>query len=361
MKNSLQLEIKSVFVGGHLLSSVANDDYSYYGIFNKFLISRDDSEYKKHILNDPSTYAITPSALDSTKFKASIILNMKKYGVDYGQSYQISSEGNDYLSLSVDSAIDVVLSNYLYMLDSKKCWPGTVFVDDNGHFCIQEGVHRQIINMVNGFDSSNFFVTSRSPEWLNFISSMREEGRTMYGGENVLYNKIFHPDFDDFSVIREDRASAIYECVKDRGINSVVDLGAQVGTQGFYLGIRGFRVAFIEYEQKYVAVLKRLCKTYGVDASVFAEDIVLFDLNKVRDYDLMVMTSIFYHLLRNDSDLAMAFIDRVKSIFKFIVIDDEPRTGILPADTLIQIMQGFSPVKILTGADDRNLYLFIKD
>ncbi len=91
----------------------------------------------------------------------------------------------------------------------------------------------------------------------------------MYGDENILYNKIYHPDFDDFSVIRENRAEAIFDIVKNLPIRSVVDLGAQVGTQGFYFGLRGYDVAFVEYEEKYINILNQLCKTYGVNAAIF--------------------------------------------------------------------------------------------
>jgi hypothetical protein len=164
MKNSLKLEIDKLFVGDQLLTSIANDEYTYYGIFKNFLVTRDNSLYKKHIIDEPSTYANTPNALESTKFKALIIINMTKYDIDYGQSYQISSESDEYLSLEIDAALDIVLSNYLYMLDAKVCWPGTIVIDADGRYSIQEGIHRQIINLVNGFSVSNFFIANRSAD-----------------------------------------------------------------------------------------------------------------------------------------------------------------------------------------------------
>ena len=361
MNNTLKIKLKDIYIGDINFLDYLNISDTYYSLFKNALETRDFTRYNKQLLESKETFDASPNAIESTKFRAAVLGLKDKYGVTYDEAYQMTSGSVDHNHLDINSSITRVNSNYLEMLDSKRIWGGILDIDRRGRFSIIEGIHRLVINYVNGIDSADFFINFRHPEWIEFVNFFKEEGRSLYGNENLLYNEIDHAEFANFNVIREDRSKIILEIVLKNNYKSGFDLGCQIAPNAFYLARNGINMSVIEYEAKYVKALNKLCEVYGVNMQIIQKNLLEMEFNSNNRADFAIATSIIYHLIRNNYDSGVNFLNYLKDNFDSLFIDDEPNTGVLPSEKLISLMSGFHFEILMKGKDNRTLFHFKRD
>lgn len=124
-------------------SNAVHDMAPYYVDFTAFV--RDPvvgaARYRARLLADD---AVT----GSTRYRGACILAARKFAIGYDEARHIV-EFMD-LSLTPESAVDLVLENYLAMAASGERFAVYAIVDGSGRFRVMEGLHRLSINIANG-------------------------------------------------------------------------------------------------------------------------------------------------------------------------------------------------------------------
>lgn len=235
-----------------------------------------------------------------------------------------------------------------------------VSIDEFGHIHAVDGLHRSIIYFLLGITNIDVYVIIRDHQWINFLNFFYDESINLYKKPLILYERINHPDFNDFHVIRDNRIEIVSKHIINLNIKTGLDLGCNIGTNTHYLSKIGIKMIGIEYEKKYYDQAIILNKTYNQNTLFINTDIYNF-VNTNKDFfDIVIMLSIFYHLYRNDKISAVKLIEKISSFTSNIIIDDEPNTGILTENDISKLFEKWSIEKIYTGSDNRNIYLIKK-
>lgn len=351
------LEIPS----GAALEQVRHWASSYYGDFYAF-ISGDPRGRDRYMDRLKQFVQEEGSQLRSLVFRATQVWASKEYALTYQEAAQVVTLLNpSEIPLSVDDCLELVMDNYLSMVESPD--PHLVIgrLGPSGRGRIVEGIHRALINQAKGAKVTPFAILERDNEWIDFVSFFRAQGESLYEDDGVLYQGIDHPDFADWRVIREDRSGPILAALSASGVKRALDLGSMVGYYTHKLAVDGIAVTAVEYEEQYARALRVLSDLYGVSdkVTVRREDIYARSyLANEEQYDAVLMLSIVYHLMRRDQERCIEWLGEIKSRFNTIVIDTEPRTGVLPRERVLELFQGFDAQSLYKGKDDREILLF---
>lgn len=304
--------------------------------------------YRSYLLADAT---IT----EQTVFRAASILAARRFGIGYDEARNLVPFMD--LQPSPEEAADLVLANYLDMAATGEVYPIYAIIDHVGRIVVIEGLHRLSINIANGHTTCPVNILRRDPEWLAFLSFFTDQGSTLYKNPKSLYHRIDHPDFADWTVLREDRSSAIISYLKEHRPDAVrgVDIGSMIGFYSHELARAGYEVTAIEKEADYAGALRRLSRLYGVYVDVAETDIYDFDFSGPQ-FDFAVALSIIYHLYRNDKQRCQAFVDDLKTRIPLFFVDTEARTGILPESALRELFAGYEFELLHRGPDDREIF-----
>lgn len=341
-------------VSGSQLSDLIEGDH-YYASFKRMLDDRtaNRDQYKQHLFKGKDELR------RGIEFRAHCISISHKYNISYLEAREIAANCPKF-NRSYIECIDIVVDNYLTLLDQRR--PLRVFgkIDANGKVIVVEGLHRVLINSASGFATSSMIVLSRDNEWIKFIDFFRNESSRLYGNTNSLYHKIDHPDFSGFDIIREDRSGPIIEYLRQfPNIVRGVDIGSMIGFYTHKLAANGFQMTAIEYEYKYATAAQRLNKTYNLDCTVVNRDVFQMTENDFK-FDFAIMLSVLYHFVRNDENKCQRLLEVLKKNIPLFFIDTEERTGILPEEKMRAMFAEYNIDKIYAGKDQRNVFAISK-
>lgn len=319
----------------------------YYGDFLRFLTNPAKRDlYRANLLHK--------EVIDNTRLRAKAIELAGRLSITYDEACCLSSL-SDWMPTDEEAA-ELVMNNYRAMLETPVEHNIFVKVDQFGRIVVAEGLHRTVIAYARGAKTIPAKILSRHPEWLDFINFFRTEGEKYYGSASSTYQKISHPDFADYSVIREDRSGSILRFLKERKVGlSGLDIGSLVGFYSHTLGCAGYKMQAVEYEEKYASAFSRLATLYNSGAEVWKGDIYDMDIPPAR-YDFAVALSIIYHLIRNDESKCIRLIDDLKKKIPLFFIDTEVRTELLSEGRLRSLFQGYQFTSIYIGNDDRQIF-----
>lgn len=345
-----------------------NDYYNYF----KIMIEQ--------INNDP-TYDFTQSKyyklcietqdeslLSSCAYRADICDIMEEYKCNYHDAVIINGllkkyKINKYQNTFNEKSVVSIIKNYIKLLNKIKnneCIDNLFgIIDEYGIINVLEGFHRCMIYYVCKIPQIRIIIIDRHPVWLSFIKFFELESVTLYKQPKLLYHKINHIDFDDFTVIREERIDVIYDnLIKYNSVNQKgLDLGCFIGRNSHYLAGKGIEMDAVEYEKKYYDVCQMLNKTYNLQVNFHYMDVYSFIETTNNKYDFIIILSLAYHLYRNDKQRATEFLKKLLKLSNVIVIDDEPSTQIFVENDIRLIFNECSINKIFTGVDKRNIYI----
>lgn len=330
--------------GSRLVSNLSG---TYYGNFLNFLKNPvDNDEFRKSLL--------ASNVVASTRFRAKCIWLAAYLEITYDEAHPLV--GLVDLEQTDTEAADLVMKNYLAMLAKPNTQNIFVKIDEFGRAKVIEGLHRAVIAYARGFESIPAKVLTRHPEWLSLVDFFRGEGERYYGSAACTYQKIFHPDFADYSVVREDRSGPILNYLKEHAIGvSGLEIGSHVGFFSHALGCAGYQMQAIEYEEKYASAFAKLAILYGSGAEITRGDVYNIDIPSNR-YQFLIALSIIYHLLRNNELKCIEFIEDLKMKIPLFFIDTEERTGILTEQRLRSLFGGYQFTSIYIGRDDRQIF-----
>ena len=330
-----------------------DQDDTYYGMFYKSLITNDFNKYANHILNSPETW-------DSFIYRAKIIKTMQEYDVDYKSARELMDSLVIFNNIEITESIELNILNYINMRDSNFEWNCIGSILKNGRINIIEGVHRLIINHSLNKNLTQMIIMNRDDTWSEFVEFINNENRELYGDPNLLYMHIDHPDFRSMGVIRDDRSEPIIRKLRENSLIYGIDIGCQLGYNTLTLARQGFKMTALEHEQKYFDTVNLLSNYYNINVNLHLIDLYNFDYSSIPSDSFVILTSVLYHLIRNNEPRASDFLNNLKLKFNYFFIDTENRTGILTEEKLLKLMDGFNSELIFSGTDDRNLFFFKK-
>lgn len=351
LNNYLVPNEKLKFMCGRNLIDLVKHKNEYYGAFSEFLQTRSMKKMAALLQS-------MPDVIESTIYRASIIDTMKIKGISYKDAQSVAPDYTNY-SKGIDCAIETVLINYLEIADSRHINKIQCKIDLNGDYIVHDGCHRAIINYHNGFSFSECEIIERDSSWLYLHEIIQSDGLSLYKNIDLVYQKIFHSDFQQYKSIRDDRHHAIYSAVALRNLKSGIELGPQFAQNSIYLASNGIKMQCFEFEKKYYEVAKifgRSHQNFKIDHT----NIFSVDYDQFLHYDFILMSSLLYHLIRNNKEQAIEFLNNLKQRFDYMIIDSENLTTLLTDKYLLELMNGFSYEKIFEGADGRNIYFFSK-
>lgn len=382
MKNQILINFDCLYLGQIKYKELSNKNLIYYDDFRNLMIGLSDNDkYNYHESNYYQKCINIQNDFNIFYDKASIINIAKFYNCKNdvaSQIYAISNNNNFNKNLivkDIKQALDIIIQNYFEILgkikqnkDDDQVDIGIILadIDQFGKIRIIDGYHRAILYDVAGYHQIMVTIINRHPLWMNFVNFFENESIKLYQQPMLLYEKINHPDFSDFKVIRDNRMAIIYDEILKIQSNTDIglDLGCFIGTNSHYLQRKGIKMYGIEYEKKYYDAAMVLNKTYDLNVTFINEDVYTFidqvlseEKKYPKYYDLIIILSLAYHLYRNDPIKATNFFQKIISITKIIIIDDEPNTKLFTKKDIKNIFVGSKIKKIFTGKDRRNIYL----
>lgn len=346
-----------------LITEVISVGDSYYRTFFEFLVG--DAQSKVAFANLLHTNCVADqNFMEATIYRATLIQLKDKYSISYELATNLFPLVDiDEIHLSLTDCCEIVCRNYLDMLETDHAHQIVGRFDEDGYVRIIEGHHRAIINIVAGFESTPVLLVAPSRQWQEFVTFFRSEGVQLYGDDNSLYHKIDHPDFLNFSVIREDRSHPIIEAVLKKNLSVGLDLGSMIGFYTHALARHNIAMTAIEFESKYAEKAVTLGKLYQLGDLVDVRCENIYDCSYFddgNDYDFVLMLSILYHLLRRNESECLEWLESMQQRFRHFIVDTEPRTGILDTQKLFALFPNFDHELLFSGADDRLIFLLTR-
>lgn len=376
MLTYIDINIKDIYYNGIRFSEFINgtDYYKFFRTMMEKINTNEKYDFTKSEYFELCMTTTDNSLIEAATYKAYIINLANIYNCNHNDAANIRDLLQNQKIIKFDNiyekdkskAIMVLIENYIDILKKVKnnnyVEPLIGIIDKCGRFNIVEGIHRTLIYKICKIKTIRVMIINRDDNWVDFIKFFENESITLYKKPLLLYQPIYHPDFQNFGIIRnEDRMEPIYQnLIKiNSNIETGLDLGCFIGANSHYLARKGIEMDAIEYEEKYYRAACTLNCYYNLDV-MFVHDNVYSFIEKIeqnKKYDFILILSLAYHLYRNDKQKATQFLKKLKDLTKIIIIDDEPSTKILLEEDIRNIYDNNCKIeKIFTGTDNRNIY-----
>lgn len=179
--------------------------------------------------------------------------------------------------------------------------PLSVNITDRGKFKVADGNHTISILKHLGYKGTvKVKVNNRDLEWIK----LKQQLYDMYG-KKLLYQRINHPDFDDWIIDRDEhyRFKAISEALGDISGKTLLDVGSNMGMISMGFVNMGAIVTGIDPNQTRVNASEIFSDYHG-----FPPDNPYFECSSFEThlsenhYDVVLVLSLLHHYLRRGID-----------------------------------------------------------
>ncbi|GIO89959.1 class I SAM-dependent methyltransferase [Paenibacillus lactis] len=203
-----------------------------------------------------------------------------------------------------------LLSNSSFFMDH----PIQARYNPAGYFNIKDGHHRAAFLYVFGFRRVYLEISSSDYEqWLNADQAEAVRVTIQDQQRQLIYTPILHPDFYFWSSERDHvYPTRLDYMMRYLGLSSlrgarVVDIGCNIGYHARCFTREGAVVTGVEHDADHCRMLKELNDLEHTHFQWIQES---FENASVGSYDIGIMLTVFYHVMKNE-EVCRAFLDKL--------------------------------------------------
>lgn len=228
-----------------------------------------------------------------------------------------------------------------------------LLIGRDGQVILNNGRHRVAIAQLLKIPLIPVTIDVRHANWVSFRNEVFEYA-SMHGG--MVYNQVKHVDLQRIKPRQENRVDDIIASMSPFNM-SLVDLGANWGYFCNELSKYIDYCVGVEKDPIEFYFLEKLKKAYGGTYEIVLDDIVDFVEKNGREFDCILMMSVFHHVPKEKRD---RLLNRILAREMFFQFPSKKELQIDEAEWVAKILNEscFKTAKIVGKRDDRRILLF---
>lgn len=172
----------------------------------------------------------------------------------------------------------------------------TVYVDRNGEFLLEDGIHRLSIAKILGITEIPVMITKRHRQWVGFKNKIWRYHKDSPG---AVYQPLIYPDLKDIPSAKGDERWDLISKNLPFYEGSMLDIGANWGYFCHKFEDLGFTCCAVENSPRELYLLEKLKRIDNKKFTIIPKSI--FEIEGKR-YDIVLALNVFHHFLKNKQD-----------------------------------------------------------